>query len=541
MHRSFYLARILRNSGHGGNESEGSGRGTTVVWIILGIVAAALLAYLGICSAKFPVLLGNPVDFIKSLFFLGAVMGIILALPGFINNLYMADDLQVLLTLPYKPTEITAAKIINSTGMVFGFVFVTTIPFEVAYGIVNHMGTGYFIAVLCAVICIPVITISFISIIIMLIMFFVNGLKNKDTLKIIGGIFVFVLVIGYVLLINSGNASQEQISEVFKVIGSVSNILPVNFALEVLITEANFIYVLWILLITAGFLAVFLFCAAKLYIPGAISIQETHSNARALDERQFAKACTQKSVYGAYFVQELRHVKREPAYLMSGWLYTIFYPAVMLIIYVFTMSGFSFMKLTSITDTGSAVGWCTGITLLITFVASSTNAISASCMSREGEAIMILKQTPVDYRAVLKAKMDVAAFSCSLGSTTYVLVGGIILAVMGYIPAWAIAYSLVLNIGCIYFIVGTSMMHDLKKPSFTWETEAGMVKKCTGASSIIMLILGIIIPAIIMAVLRGFPGYYLIFMAVMIVVCLLLGFLKRRKVLKAGTQRMMKY
>jgi len=541
MHRIFYLAKILRQSGSGDDGSGKVRKSSNIAWLIIGIFVAVGLIALGVFAGKLPVILGEPIAFVKSLFFVGTIFAIIFSLPGFINNLYMANDLQVLLTLPYKPTEITAAKVINSCDMVIGTVIVTTLPFQITYGIVNHMTAGYYLAILLALICIPIIVISFISIVIMAIMYFVNGLKNKDTLKIIGGVLAFAVIVAFVLVINGGSKDAEKVAAALAVVGRVSNILPINFALESLINGVSFLAIIECIVITAAFLVLFIICAAKLYIPGALSIQETSANGKTLSDAKFAEVCKQKSVFKAYFTKDLRHVRREPAYLMSGWLYTIFYPAVMLIIYVFALGQSNLMSLDSITDTASAVAWVTGVSLFVTYVAASTNAISCSCMSREGESIMLLKQSPVSYKTVLKAKMMVSVFVCSLGSTTYVVIGGIILSIMGYIPIWTVLYGLVLNVCTIFFVVGMCMMHDIKKPTFTWETEAGMIKKCAGASSVVMMLLGIFVPIFIMIAGRFVGNYYWALIVFFVVLCAVMAITRVASIYKKGVEKMMKY
>ena len=539
MRKILALAKTLRK----GSGEKGSGSADTVI-LVFGIIMAVLLAALGVFLNRIPNVIPDPNALFLSLFFLGAVMGLVFTVPLIVNTMYMSNDLPVLLTLPYTYHEIICAKVLNVSSVVWLSSAVCSLPCGVAYGIANGSPVSFFLALVLATVCIPVIMLSFAGSLCILLMSFVKIFRNKDVIKVLGAVLGFVLIVGMVIASNLSKVGDDAMAgKILTSVSRFSGVLPISFALRALLAGSlNPLMLLAAVGITAAFFLVFVLLARFLYITGALAMQETSMSGMSLQGAAFQKACRQRSVFRAYFKKDLWQVSRNPAYLMHGFLFTYLYPVVILAIYIFSTNSFSFLALDSIKTNLDVLGWTTCVAMLVSVFSASANAIATSCMSREGEDIMLLKQTPVDYRTVLRAKQYVTFLICGGSCLLYTVVGGGVMVALKKLPVWSIPYAAVLSIGLMVFCVNTVMLRDVKKPNFVWESEADMLKNRNGAASVILLFAGLFLALAIAMLLKFLPDvFFWPILAGLLVLTWLLALLSAKRLYRIGLEKMARY
>ena len=538
MHKTLKLAKVLKKGSGGENFSS-----LRTMMLIIGVIAILLLAALGVFMNRLGALIHDPILLFQEFFLMGAVVSLFFTAPMIINTMYMSNDLPVLLTLPYTYDEIIGAKLLNVSSFSWLSAAVFSIPCGLAYGIVNGAAASFYLALLLAAICIPIITISFIGSVIILIMYFVHSLRNKDSLKIIGAIFGFIILIAFVIASNFNRIDDSAVSQVVDTIGRFVNVIPINFALKVLLNGSfNGLMLLAAIGITAGFLLIFVVLTKFLYISGALSMQETSSSAMHLEGEAFAKACRRRNVFRTYLAKEFKLVRRNPAYLMRGFLIPYLYPAVILLLYIFSSNSISFLSISDLNSKMDVLGWVTAVSMLIASMASCGNVIAYTCISREGEDVQIMKQLPVDYREVLKAKQWTAMLISGSSCLLYVVIGGIIMVAVNVLPIWSIPYGIVISLAIMAFCTGMIMIPDLKKPLFTWESEADMIKNKTSATCIIILMLGIFVPLMLVFAIKILSeAYFWPVLIGMMVIAVLLMLLANWRLFRVGLEKMSKY
>ena len=534
MHRTFELSKILKR---GTGDDKMSGFNKTLM--ILSIVFGVMLLPAGYFLDTIPTFVPDPIAFIQTLFAGGFIVSIIILIPFILDTMYMSNDLPVLLTFPYTYNEIVWAKIINVSSVAVIVCIVCALPCGLAYGIASGAGLLFYLAILLATISLPIITISLIGGVMVIIMYFVHSLRNKDVLRVIGAILGFAFIVGMVLLANMGNTSASAIAKTFEGLSKASNVFPVNFALgRMLRGDSNPILILAVILITALFLGVFILLTDRLYINGALAMQETSSQAVELDDEAYKKNCKKKSVLKAYMIRDLKLIKRNPAYLTKGFLLTIIYPAVVIIMYLFSSTYSDLFGLDTLKNNMAVLGWTFGMSSLITIIGSSTNAVASTPISREGEDFMLLKQTPVDFRIVLRAKQLAALFICALGSVTYMVIGGLVLVAIGVLPLWDVLYALAICVGMLFFCVNINMLSDIKKPSLAWESEADMLNKKVSAASLVLLLVGVTLGVVLITIIGALPEtlFYPILLGTLVFV-FLLAFISSRVLFGKGMKK----
>ncbi len=508
MNKVLNLAKVLQKCGSSNEEAlrNKADFNSNLLALIFTAAGCVLMFWVGTKISLLSAIGMDASAVFEMLFFACAIVILIMNIPHVVNQFYMSNDLSILMVLPYKPVQILEARILNAIKVPYLISLVLTIPAGLSYAFFNPMPASFILALILAFVCIPILVFSFVSAVIILIMSVAKGLRNKDFLKTIGIILVFALLVLYMILVQTSGEGNQMMANAFQAFGTASSILPINFALHSLMEGFQILSVLEVLGITAAFALVFWLFASKLYVNSALSMQETSSGGKLLEIKDIEQLSAKKSIVKSYFKKEAAMICREPAYLMNGFLYTLAMPILMLVLNILQMPSFG-ISLSDLLSTDFAIIiWMIMCTIELTFSACSINAIACCPLSREGNELGFLKSTPIAVSDILKAKQRIALVICSLGCTSFLVIGGIILLALGLLPFWAILMALALNIPLVYTIVNFNMIHDLKKPYFDWETEAQMLKKTTGAVSYILLFVGCLAPlaATILIIIFGF-------------------------------------
>ena len=130
------------------------------------------------------------------LFLMGiAIFIIVQAMISATNVFYFSKDLEYILPLPLKPREIMISKfnVILITEYVIEFIF-ALVPI-IIYGILTSGGILYYLITFLVLLAFPVIPLILSTIIVMIIMSFTKGVKNKDRFQLIVPLLGIILAI----------------------------------------------------------------------------------------------------------------------------------------------------------------------------------------------------------------------------------------------------------------------------------------------------------------------------------------------------------
>ncbi len=543
MNKIFCLARILRKCGSSSKEKESNDMANMITLLVFAGIIAVALFFFGRALDGFSAIIGNPVTIMRILFVIGAIISIFYVFPAVISQLYMSGDLPMLLTMPYKPSEIVLARLINLIRLPAVVCITLSVPAAIGYATCVFSPTIVLGSILSAVFT-PCIVLSVAGIITVVIMTCVHGIRNKDFLRTVGIILLFVAIVLINIFARGNNITANDMSKIVAGFGSFADILPINFALGSLMNGFSLIALLEIIGITAAFILVFWLLVSRFYLAGALAMQDTAAGAAHIGEAALKRKSRGKSILTSLMIREFKMVSREPAYLMNGFLYTLFFP----ILIVFT-TGFAGNKglgasLASISSADTIVAFVLQNSVLITFAATLANSIASSPISREGKSFGVLKAMPIEYKTIIRAKRNVSLLICGLGSTLYIGVGGLILVFMGYLPLWSVLYGLVLNIPLLFYNIDSSMLYDIKKPNMNWESEAEMLKDRNGLGAIIIFVVGLVGAIVIASVLQILgsliPNLWIWVMIGSVVVSIIIGYLQDRRLIKKGCELFVK-
>lgn len=204
-----------------------------------------------------------------------AMLTLIQSIISATNVFYFSKDLDYILPLPLKPSEILVSKI----NVILVTEYIMEIMFALApiivYGILTSAGPIFYIVALLVLLIFPIIPILIATFIIMIIMSFSKGAKNKDRFKLIAPILgiIIALVISFSVS-GTSEISDDQLIEILmqanSVVEVVSDSIPVIKPAINAIVNSSLIEFLKFLGLTVLIYIIFILIGNKLYFRGAV-------------------------------------------------------------------------------------------------------------------------------------------------------------------------------------------------------------------------------------------------------------------------------
>lgn len=402
------------------------------------------------------------------------------------GTFYFSMDIDNLLPLPFKASEILGAKFV----VVLIYEYITELlfllPVIIVYGIKSSAGVLYYIYSIFIYSVLPVIPLVLASIIVMVIMRFTGFTKNKDRFKVIGGSLAIFLSLGFNILIQKSSRAAlnpEQIQKIFmegnnSLVNIISKMFPSTKIASIALLESSNMTGTMNVLIFIGIsilaIGIFLVLGEGLYLKGVVGISETTSSRKALSKEQLNKEIVESSLLKTYFMKEMRTLFRTPSYFMNCVFVNFLWPLFLLIPFLAGGEGLSDLKeLGQMIDNPktAAIVVAAGFALIV-FV-TSNNAIASTAISREGKNFYINKYMPISYEKQIIAKL-LSAFSMGIVSMASLLLVAVIL----FKPPIVILFLIVvLGLLGILFSNLVGIFIDITRPKLDWDNEQKAVKQ----------------------------------------------------------------
>lgn len=413
-------------------------------------------------------------------FLLGlALLTIIQSIISATNVFYFSKDLEYILPLPLKSNEILISKlnVILVTEYVMELLFAVA-PIT-AYGILTSAGVMFYIISLLVLIIFPIIPILIATFIIMIIMSFSKGVKNKDRFRLIAPLLgiILALVLSFSLSGTSEITDEELINAITQansMVEMISDKLPIIKPAINAIVNSDFIEFLKLLGITAIIYIAFILIGNKLYFRGAVG---NLSSGSKKGKNITTKDIRNSSVGKSYVAKEFKMLFKNPIFFVQCVLPSVLMPVVFLGIFIVSISSNNSQE--SIKQFQNVIGSFIetpiglAIVLSITEFLTSMLYIAPTAISRDGQNAIFMKYIPVSYYKQLIYK---GIPSVVFGTITSIIVIGFVYV----IAAPSVLFLLtVLILNLVLLILQTILMElvDLKKPKLEWSTEYAVVKQ----------------------------------------------------------------
>lgn len=399
---------------------------------------------------------------------------------------YFSKDIDSLLPLPLKPSEILAAKFTVTLFYEYLTELAFLAPALIGFGAASKAGFVYYLYSLVIFLTLPLLPLVYASILSMLVMRFTGLAKNRDRFRIVGGIIAMLLAVGlnaFIGRLSSSAMSPEQLQQLLaqgnnSIVGVMSGIFFSNrFAAMALLYSGalkGFVNLLLFVLICLLFVMLFLSFGEGMYFKGVVGISEASGRRKKFSREELRRSIVQRSALSAYTIRELKLLFRTPVYFMNCVLMNFLFPVFIILPFLVQpdeMKALQGLGIYAASGRGSAVilAAAFGMSALIT----STNGIAASAISREGTNIFVCKYLPVSYKTQIMAKVLSGVSMGAVGALALVFTAVLFIPIPMYMVLLISAAS---ALG-IVFSNFSGILLDLNFPKLVWDNEQKAVKQ----------------------------------------------------------------
>ena len=389
-------------------------------------------------------------------FTIACVMGALLSKA----KLYEAKDNELLLAMPVKPSAILLARMIGLYAFDLLFVALVFLPAIIEYFIVTGFSVLPFAFCLITTLILPLGALALGALLGWLIAWLSAKLRAKNLLTYLVFILFFV---GYFYLTSkmnealswamaNGNAMGESLSGVFVLrwIGEAC--------------AGDTLSLLFFVLLFGGAFALVYFVLVKTFL--ATVTMQTGERKRAYKERKIKRG----SAFFSLFKKEVLRTVKSPMVLLNAGIGSIL--AVIACVLVLVNADL----LSSLSNAVGTEEASVIVCIVACFIASS-NVVTASSVSLEGENIWILQTAPVDTRTVFLTKIAWHFVLTALPTTVCAIIA---CAVLG--TPFFTAVTVVLAVWAVtLFCAGLGLLLNLKMPNLHWTNETAAVKQSPSA------------------------------------------------------------
>lgn len=399
---------------------------------------------------------------------------------------YFSKDIESLLPLPLKPSEILAAKFTVTLLYEYLTEFLFLAPVLIGYGIAGRLGVLYYLYGIAVFLTLPVVPLVYASILSMVIMRFTNIGKNKDRFRVIGGILVMFIAIGanmYIQRMTGASFTPEQLQNMLtqgnnSLVNLISGIFYSNrFAVIALLNgnaSKGLVNLLIFALIAGLFVALFLNLSEGLYFKGVIGLSEAGSRRKKYTEKELHRSVRESSAFAAYTLKELKLLFRTPAYFMNCVLMNFLWPVFLLIPFIAQPGQMKELgNLGTVITSGGNEAAVLAVAFAVSTFITSTNGITSSAISREGSNIYVSKYLPISYKTQIMAKVLSGMGMGAVGTIMMIIPAALIIK----FPLYLIVLIAAVSVPGITFSAFSGMLIDLNFPKLVWDNEQKAVKQ----------------------------------------------------------------
>ena len=397
-----------------------------------------------------------------------------------LNELYFTGDIENLLPLPLKPREIVGAKIASifcaESLVQLLVIFFSVIGFFFALG----LSFKNFLLGILGMITLPMIPIIYCSIISLLIMSFTRFIKNKETIRKVGLVFVLAVLMLFVYFLGAlQNFDLELYIEGFvngdqTFLHVMRGILPhINLFIDILVTGSIRSLLLYIL-VNIGFIVVLLVLADVCYFKGVVGLSSKDTESKKSSSNILNNIKVENPT-NSYFKKEIFTLFRTSSYFLNCILINFIWPIFVYVICKLKFPDLTLSKLKNLvtsTDNNTLIiifMFVIGVSILL----PALNSIASSSFSREGKNFYFMKYIPMDYSNQVYVKLLVSFIIAFIGVNVFSL---IFYLVIGLKVSTAFIF-LIISFLAILFICILGIIIDSINPKLVWDDELNALRE----------------------------------------------------------------
>ncbi len=431
---------------------------------------------------------------------MGMMMTVAFGFFYIISSLYMGKDASFLASLPVSSRTVFSAKLTEIWLGETGIMALTFVPACVLYGMRMSPDALFYVRALVVLLLSPVIPMLLVTLLSTVLMRLSSLLRHRDAIVMAGSLLMIGAAVYFQMQMTNiipEDASQEYVIQLLENNKELLNMAtsafpPAQWAARALVGEWRMLALL--LAAVAGCTVLIVFVLGGAYQKLSLLQGETYAENRKV--RKGDKAYAERKPLSALYWREWREILRSPSYAINS-LGSIAMPIIFAIIFSSNamrtgdMAEFGGM-LTSLREQVPDV-LLTGGLAAIFCLCGGMNPAVATAVSREGKRHMLIRMLPVAPRVHLTAKLAqgfvISAVSCAFCC-------GLISALIPSVLPQALA-ALLISLPVCFVICALSLIVDVARPRFNWNTETEAIKQNTN------VLFGMLISLAVLVLLAG--------------------------------------
>lgn len=405
-----------------------------------------------------------------------------LGMPHVINKFYFSKDIDSLLTLPIKATDIMSSKFLSLVVQEYLIVFPIFIPFILNFGFKNNTSILYWLNSLIVLLLIPIFPLVIITIITMLLMKYTNiGSKKNIFRVVVPVIFIFLIIFGQLKLQQSLGNNMDITEEALLKLVEDSNYLiervGVFFPLGLFGAKflsgfkVNFILAngaIFIGINIISFLVMILF-SKKIYFEGLITGGAVRKKAKN-KSRNISLKYKKNKPYYSLMKREIISIIKTPVYLLNTIVGMFMMP---LILFMMLKTAGENLELINNFYLDNRLVFLSVI--IIGQVGLNLGTSASTSFSREGKSFWLQRTLPIKTEDQIKSRI--------LSSFIVQWIGMIaMLITIIYFSKMSIVDILIVTIsGAILLIpsIQINLLVDVSNPKLDWTSPQQAMKQNT--------------------------------------------------------------
>jgi len=451
--------------------------------VVVAILTPLVFLLLKLVSNLFELLqpIGQTQAILTLVIMAGQLFVLVFGIYYMMSVFYFSRDLEFLIPLPLKPFQVVFSRYSLILVNEYLGLAVLVLPVFIYYGILKDMGLSYWLRLPLVYLLLPIIPLAISSLLVIILMRFVNLGKKKDALMIIGSIFLMLLIMVPQFMAKPGGnqISHDQMVNFLAGKGGFVNMLAAKFPPAAWATQAleyglsggamGFFLNLGVsLLLLLGLL----YAGERLFYRGLIGMREVGARKKAVSAAGLDRSVNHGShPVKAIFWREFRLMNRTPMFLLNGIFTVVLIPGIFLAMFL-TKGGNDGKVIINFMTSGKPVikilaiaGFCV--------LSGALNGTASSAFSREGGNFWISRVIPVSYRHQVLGKFLHSFLVAGLGIFLASLVT-IFMFTPGFFELLA-AWLLALTISVAFISIGMAV--DINRPLLDWISPQRAIKQ----------------------------------------------------------------
>ena len=430
-----------------------------------------------------------------------------------LNTFYFANDIEHILPLPFKSSEVIFGKFITILIEMYMYALIIVFPL-IIYGIMSESGIVFYIYLILVFLLIPVVPMVIGVILSMLLMRFTNLSKHKDLFTMLSGVLMLAAIVVFNIYNQNlaGNNSTETIVNLMSegnnsLMDTIGNLFVTSkLSAKALLYNSDIKglqYIPIAILISLSLFIVLYIVGGKLYYKSIIGISETYGKREnVFESKGVDKAVKSNSVLKALILKDLRKMLRTPQFFINCIAVMIYMPVIFGIAF---LSGGSIDEFSSLVRDRDYYGYVMAAVFAFSILCVSGGGAALTAISREGRDFIVSKYIPVSIKEQIKAKVILSVVMNELEALLIIAV----LVVLKASPILLIMSGIisVLSVGLVAII---EVFLDYRSPKLEWDTEKDIFKK--NYFPLILMFAAFIIGGVLAAVNVFMKNYIVIFL-----------------------------